>query len=947
MDEPLPAMHHTILGVDVEGYGSRRANLDQLRVRDGLYSCLRVAFARSEIPWDACYYEDRGDGAVFLIPPQIPKEFLVSRFVQEFCAALRLHNDKDESGAGIRARLVVHAGEVHRDSYGVAGSAINFAFRLLEAVPLKQALANSSGVLAVIVSPWFFNEVIQHVPDSEPASYRQVWVSVKETETIAWIRRPDDPYPPLQKSAGPTRQPGVAVPRQLPAAVSGFTGRKRGLEAVALELDQLADLLAGAVRNQWTRAAADRGLLQSEPIPVRWRRTSRPVAGPVSAAVGSQRFPPLPGLPAVSQQRLRRGRISDLHALYGGLGSGRLVIAGAPGSGKSGAAVLLVLAALKHRERVSDAERLQVPVPVMFTLHGWDPHTQRVSDWLATRLQQTYSLFAGKGGARKAAGLLADGKVAVILDGLDEIHEQLRPVALRALNQQADFRLVILTRSIEMAAAARWGLLEGAAALELQDIDPVTAAGYLARVQTHPAPPGWRELTDWMRRVPDSPIAQALSSPLTLTLVRDTYRSGDDIREFLDYCNAADRLVSREDIVDHLLDRVLPAAYAKRPGDPPLRYDLETAQHTLRCLAARMNQDATRDLLWWRIRDWAPAAPRIIATGLVFGLGIGIAAGLTIRPLFGVAAGLASVLGFGLLIGLRDSSLSQMGPRLLRELFRPSSIPGGLAVGLPAGLAAGLATGLMGRLAIGLASGIAFGLAVGLAGWLSGLFSPHAVDKVAPYGPRTSWNSSQAAGLTAGLTAGLMSGLAFGLAGGLEGALAVGLEAGLAAGLAVWRTAVLAVGLTIGLTAGLTIGLAVSLAVGLTGGHAIGLAAGLTVGLTAGLVFGPAGGLMYTRTWSARLAFAQLAARWRTPIRLMRFLEDARDRDVLRTVGPVYQFRHARLQDRLAEQALAASQGSASLIVETSAADGVHGLPRGLADGSPRARTYGGQHAPP
>jgi hypothetical protein len=35
---------------------------------------------------------------------------------------------------------------------------------------------------------------------------------------------------------------------------------------------------------------------------------------------------------------------------------------------------------------------------------------------------------------------------------------------------------------------------------------------------------------------------------------------------------------------------------------------------------------------------------------------------------------------------------------------------------------------------------------------------------------------------------------------------------------------------------------------------------------------------------------------------LMHFLEDARARHVLRTVGPVYQFRHARLQDRLADQ---------------------------------------------
>jgi hypothetical protein len=36
----------------------------------------------------------------------------------------------------------------------------------------------------------------------------------------------------------------------------------------------------------------------------------------------------------------------------------------------------------------------------------------------------------------------------------------------------------------------------------------------------------------------------------------------------------------------------------------------------------------------------------------------------------------------------------------------------------------------------------------------------------------------------------------------------------------------------------------------------------------------------------------------------MPFLEDARERGVLRTVGGVYQFRHAMLQDQLAEQTI-------------------------------------------
>jgi hypothetical protein len=69
-----------------------------------------------------------------------------------------------------------------------------------------------------------------------------------------------------------------------------------------------------------------------------------------------------------------------------------------------------------------------------------------------------------------------------------------------------------------------------------------------------------------------------------------------------------------------------------------------------------------------------------------------------------------------------------------------------------------------------------------------------------------------------------------------------------------------------------------------------------------GLVFGIVLGAIYPETWTTSLACAQLAIRQRTPIQLIQFLDDARDRDVLRTVGPVYQFRHARLQDHLAKQ---------------------------------------------
>ena len=133
----------------------------------------------------------------------------------------------------------------------------------------------------------------------------------------------------------------------------------QGSEVVSgQELGRLTDLLAGAVGEEWTRVAGEQGLLEPEPIPVRWRRPAAPFTGPVAAAVASARFAPLPGLAAAGEQRLQAGQVSELHEVYGGLGSGRLVIAGGPGSGKSGAAVLLILAALQlpaQRPRASPA----------------------------------------------------------------------------------------------------------------------------------------------------------------------------------------------------------------------------------------------------------------------------------------------------------------------------------------------------------------------------------------------------------------------------------------------------------------------------------------------------------------------------------------------------------------------------------------------------------------
>src|SRR5262249_22653871 len=77
------------------------------------------------------------------------------------------------------------------------------------------------------------------------------------------------------------------------------------------------------------------------------------------------------------------------------------------------------------------------------------------------------------------------------------------------------------------------------------------------------------------------------------------------------------------------------------------------------------------------------------------------------------------------------------------------------------------------------------------------------------------------------------------------------------------------------------------------------LRAGLEEGLFSGLIFGLVG--------SAWVRWFVLIRLWlptfrRLPWRMTGFLDDAHQRGVLRQVGAVYQFRHARLQDYLANQ---------------------------------------------
>lgn len=195
-----------------------------------------------------------------------------------------------------------------------------------------------------------------------------------------------------------------------------------------------------------------------------------------------------------------------------------------------------------------------------------------------------------------------------------------------------------------------------------------------------------------------------------------------------------------------------------------------------------------------------------------------------------------------------------LGGRRPRQMSRPRWTKTDLRTDLIVGLGSGLVTGLVlapevriGRVPMfGIGLGARDGLIVGLvAGLLTALLvglgrlSP---DATRPVDPRSLWRRE------------------FGLGIGL------GLVIGVGFGISIWRL----------------------------NGPVSGLAIGLQIGLGAALVS--------SATLTTTLVGAQLRRRGQAPVRLVRFLDDARSRNILRTVGPVYQFRHARLQDWLAER---------------------------------------------
>jgi hypothetical protein len=454
------------------------------------------------------------------------------------------------------------------------------------------------------------------------------------------------------------------------------------------DLPAIASRLAAMVRAQY-REVQHRERFQDSLLDVRWRQVTTAASGAAEPAP--------------------TGELFDIVRLYRAIPSGRLVVLGEPGAGKSVLAVVFALELLESRD---DAD----PVPVVFSLDSWDSTRIPISDWLARQLVLNYPGLgsAGPAGETAAASLIERRYLLPILDGLDALPLELRQHAIQRINNS---RLPFLLTSRDDAYVA--AMTEGvtptqATVVELLPLTAAAVAGYLAGTT---AADTWDEVLAGLRSDPGGPLATALRTPLMANLFRVAYGEGPSApSELLDPVRFADRTA----IERHLLDAAIPAVLSapSRPSDRP-RWSTARMLRWLGFLARQLEQEGTRDIAWWRL-DHAVPSPVFIAIGSVIAAVGGFAAGLAfdtaargwVAPTVGSAAGLVLVSTFAW------TSRSTPSPRTMEIQLR--RIRGRVVLWLGLGGGAGLVGGylLEGADSGGVAAWLAAGTAAGLVGAL-------------------------------------------------------------------------------------------------------------------------------------------------------------------------------------------------------------------------------------
>ncbi|MGL5859312.1 MAG: hypothetical protein ACRC35_13080 [Angustibacter sp.] len=361
-------------------------------------------------------------------------------------------------------------------------------------------------------------------------------------------------------------EPGPAHPTKSnppPTAVLGprpLTGDQR----------RLLDRLSTEVNAYVGALAAQAVLLVPTPLSLTWRRrqaNARPLA------TDHLLFGPLPG--AGRAPAHTEGGRPELYDLYAAQGSGRLLVLGDIGAGKTSTAVMLTLEALARRESMAEPGRSATPVPVYLRLPTWEVPGHDLTGWVCAELARALPGFCDETGRRAIRSLLDAGALSLVLDGLDEVDDIGRPAVLRAVVREARTRVVLFGRPCVVGPTVSCGL-GSVTTIDLQAPSPDAVRTYLANCFGGTLPAA----------LSDGALPAVTASPLGVALLRE---------QLVQDPAAARQLGGDAQPVEALADLALRQAF------PPRGPGRDAALPFLSRLARSLQQSGTLDFDWWRL----------------------------------------------------------------------------------------------------------------------------------------------------------------------------------------------------------------------------------------------------------------------------------------------------------------------------------------------------------
>jgi hypothetical protein len=671
-----------------------------------------------------------------------------------------------------------------------------------------------------------------------------------------------------------------------------FKNRDLGDSALAARRRAVADHLADLVRRDPAEDGLLRSLEEPYPLPVAWR-TAPDDLQPSWRTIGR------------SSDATRidlSGRADTLRACFDKVPSGRLLLLGQPGSGKS-------IMALRLARDLATDRTAEGPVPVLLSISSWGPDTP-FHDWLVVRIASRYPRLgaAHPRWEEVLRDLVETDLILPILDGLDEASEEHATRCLEELNKLPTQRLVLTCRTATYERHLAQGeKLRGAAVIEIEPLDPAKVADYLVDAAPYHQVPNWSLLADELAAAPDADLTAALSTPLMVAMARTAYdEPGSDPQELSVLAAARGRQAVEDELLTNAVYAALRSRLGRRMGT---RWQPDAAHQYLSFLAAHLDALGQREFRWWRLPAAVPRAVWVLFDGLRGALAVVVALQLadtalrattrqsapevgTVVGLFTDHAGWWAVLaGAGLaLLSMVNGNDGGVTPS--RIVFRGGWWP--LVWGLSAGLVAGLF----------------WGGAAWVALWL--LDPPRRLaeflDRYAM--PAGGWPDDIAVALTVGLVALVYLTLRDGLRLDLDsaaddvGAISAAHQARddrTATAFTLIRRVAIAVVAMYALFGALW------LTGALPDRPSLAAQASAGVGIGLGLWLWTQAGSAWVRFGIARVV---LAVRGKVPPRLLGFLEFGDAVGLLRGVGGAYRFRHGRLQSNLANSTDEAMRGA-------------------------------------